>query len=315
MFTLLMQDSFTSEGIDKQIDLPGSADYFTARNLTQEATTHTPGRGIKFEWFNSSSFPPASQLRTFKTDATDVLNATQDTSGGFTYYASAPAVEAEVVGTAITNASPAVVAMVNTYSEGDVVRLYGATGMQQIAGMEFTISSVSGTGFTLLGLDASGFAAAATAVKARRVPKLKPVEPSALFVTAISQASEAVITLSKAHSFVVGQTLHFSIPSSFGMAEMDQKSATVTAVTAYSITVDVDSSAFSAFAFPLSTGVPVVRLFATVAPEGQRNSYNISEVPYRSGSFLPYMHLPAGQQSPAGSAGDIIFWQAWKKEN
>jgi len=313
--TLLQQGEFTSDGTIQEIELPGAADYFVARNITQAGTTQTPGRGIEFEWVKSDNFADASQIRTFKSDGADTLERTVDTSGGFTYYEALPAQEAAVTGTAITAASPAVVSMTNSFSDGDRVALYGTTGMRQIAGMDFTISSVSGAAFTLLGLPAAGFAAPATAVIARRIPKRKDVLPSASFVTAISQASQAVVTTSVAHDYVVGQLLHLSVPSSFGMSEADQKTAKVVAVATYSVTLDLDSAAFTAFAFPADGLVPTTRLFASIAPAGQRNEYNVTEVPFRSGNFVPFISLPAGINSPAGSSGDVISWQAFKREN
>lgn len=315
MGTLLQQGQFTSDGNIKEIELPGNADYFVVENLTQAATTQTAGRGVKFEWFSSPDFANGSQIRTFKSDGADTLEKTVDTSGGFSFYGTLPIQEAAVTGTAITAASPAVVTMTNTFSEGDRVALYGTTGMQQIAGADFTISSVRGSAFTLLGLDASGFAAAATAVIARRIPKRKDALPSTSIVTAITQATQAVVTTSVAHDYVVGQLLHLSVPSSFGMTEADQLTAKVVAVTDYSLTLDLDTTSFTAFAFPASADIPSTRLFATVAPAGQKNSYDVTNVPFRSGNFVPFISLPAGINSPAGSSGDVIIWQAWKREN
>ena len=310
----MQQDSFISTGVGVSINAPGSADYFVSRNITQSGLTQTPGRGIKFEWFNGIT-PQGGQLRTFKTDATNVENVTLDTAGGFTYVQSFPLPEAAVTGTAITAAGPAVVTMTNTYSEGDRVILYGTTGMLQIGGMAFTISSVSGSGFTLLGLDASAFATPATAVVARRISKSDPVSPPTLYVTKITQALNAVVTVSTVHNYQVNQLIHFSVPSSFGMSEIDQLTGQVLSVTPYTMTVNINSSSFSAFAFPTSASSPTAALFATIAPGGQRNAYNVTQVPFQSGLFIPYMYLASGPQSPAGSSGDVIVWQLWKKEN
>jgi hypothetical protein len=315
MGTLLQQGEFISDGKTQEIELPGNADYFVAQNLSQSGSVETPGRGVKFEWFKSPEFSNGYQLRTFKSAGANTLERTVDTSGGFSFYETLPIQGPAVTGTAITAANPAVVTMNNTFSDGDRVALYGTTGMQQIAGADFTISSVSGSAFTLLGLDASGFAAAATAVIARRIPKRKDVLPSTSIVTAITQAKKAVVTTSVAHDYVVGQLLHLSVPSSFGMTEADQRTVKVVAVTAYSLTLDLDTTSFTAFSFPASASVPSSRLFATVAPAGQKNSYDVTNVPFRSGNFVPFISLPAGINSPAGSNGDFIIWQAWKREN
>jgi len=312
-FTLIDGDKFTSTGVGKKIDLPSSADYFVTKNLTQSATTQSTGRMIEAEWWKDQT-PDGYARRTGKLNSANTIEVTEVTSGGFTYIEALPDAEAEVTGTAITAASPAVCSATNTYSDGDRVRIYNSTGMLQIGGMEFTISSASGSAFTLLGLDASGFAAAATAFKVRRVSADPAVAPEFLYVTKITQALQAVVTVSTAHNYVVGQKIHMSVPSSFGMVELDQVDAEIVAVGTYTLTIDVDTSGFTAFAFPASTASPTTRLFATASPAGSRNIYDVDNVPFRSGVFLPYMYLAAGAQSPAGSSGDVIEWSAYKYE-
>lgn len=336
-FTILTQGSFLSAGTPVSIPLPSSADYFKVYNMTQLATTQTTGRGVIFEWFGNPSFASNSSVKYFKSNtSSNVLNVTVDTTdGGFIYYSSFPTPEAAFVGTAITAATPAVASGFSglNYNNGDRVVLYNTTGMAQIGGMEFTVSSVSSSGFTLLGLPAVGFAAAATAVTSRRVSLYNPVLPEFLYVTAISQASQAVVTVSTDPTNViyVGQKLVFQIPSDFGMVQMNSNylngiPAIVTAVdyAAYQFTVNVNSTNFTAFAFPASSLSPTAPLFATVAPQGcstQYNplsqtytGYNFNLQPFRSSTFIPYMLLMAGAQSPAGSNGDTIVWQAYKME-
>lgn len=330
-FTIVTQGDFISTGVGVKIPVPQSADYFVTTNVTQMGTTQNPGRCVRGEWYRdgaNANDTTNKGLRWKKTDSTSAINidsfATSTASDGFVYVPVAPTTEAAVTGTAITNASPAVVTMTNTYSEGDRVRLYATTDMLQIAGMDFTISSVSGSGFTLLGLDASGFADPASAVIARRISIFDAVEPRFLFITGISKAAQAVVTVSCVHNYVVGELIRFSIPNSFGMIEMNGLTGKIVAVTDYTMTVDIDSTTFTTFAFPLSTAVPTTPLFATLAPAGQRTQYNpvtgiqtgydFNYPPFHTGEFTPYMYLAAGANSPAGSEGDKIVWQAMKTE-
>ena len=334
-FTIVSQGTFTqpATAVNQSIPLPSGADYFKTYNLTQMPLAPATPVVVMGEWFGGGLTAKNDGLRWKKSANTSVLNLdtfqTSTASNGFTYVTSFPQPEAAVVGTAITNASPAVVSMTNTYSEGDTVVLYNTTGMLQISGMAFTISSVSGSGFTLLGLDASGFSAAATAVTARRIPRVMPVEPRYLYITKVSQASQAVITVSEAHSYVVGQKINIEIPGSFGMTQMNgyynlRVPPVITAVTAYTMTINVDSTNFTAFAFPASSASPTAALFATLTSAGQsvqfnnvtqvQTGYNFQYVPFHSGLFIPYMYLASGAQSPAGSAGDVIVWQAMKCE-
>jgi hypothetical protein len=203
--------------------------------------------------------------------------------------------------------------------------------MQHFSGMTFTISSVSGSAFTLLGLNASGFSAGATSFQVRRVNQFTPVEPSFLFVTNVTQAAQAQVTVSQANNVYLGQKLEFTIPGSFGMVQLNNfyqsqnLPAVVTSIVdAYNFTINVNTTNFTAFAFPASALSPTAQLFATVAPAGQstqfnpitgvQTGYNFNQIPFHSGVFIPYMYVPAGAQSPGGSAGDVIVWQAYKME-
>lgn len=329
-FTIVNQGSFTSTGVGVKINVPSSVDYFKVQNLTQLATQQATGRGVMFEWYGNGLVAADNAIEWKKTNSTDALNMVLATSGGFTYVQTSPVVEAQAANaiTAITAASPAVVTQTNTYSEGDIVRIYNTTGMLQIAGMPFQISSVSGSGYTLIGLRAAGFAAPATAGNTRRISKNAAVDPEILYITEITKATSAVVRTSVDPTayYVVGMKIRFSVPSSFGMTEINGLTGTITALSSanYTMTVDIDSTAFTTFAFPASTSSPTAPLFATLAPAGAKTSYdpntgvqtgyNFTLQPFHTGQFTPYMYLAAGAQSPAGSSGDVIVWQAYKME-
>src|SRR5208337_1942692 len=173
MFTIVTQGTFTqpATAVTQIVPLPSGADYFVSTNLTQMATTQSTGRVVRGEWYGGGLFADNDGLRWAKTNSTSAINidkfSTSTASNGFTYVNKFPIPQAALTGTTITNASPAVATVTNTYSEGDTVVIYNAVGMQQISGMTFTISSVSGSGFTLLGLNTPG--SAATSFKVRRV--------------------------------------------------------------------------------------------------------------------------------------------------
>lgn len=330
-FTIITGGSFTSTGAGIKIPLPSSADYFTVRNITQTAAVN-PNTVAYSEWygakFGAGASPADGGVRTVKTTS-DLTGAYA--SGGFTYVNVAPVVEAQAANpiTAITAASPAVVSQTNSYSNGDIIQFYNTTGMLQIAGMNFQISSASGAGYSLIGLRAAGFAAAGTAGFTRRISKFAAVDPQFLYVTEITQASQAVVRTSVDPTlyYAVGMKVHFSVPYSFGMTQINQLTGKIVAMSAanYTMTVDIDSSAFNAFAFPASASSPTAQLFATVAPAGAstqvdpvtgvQTGYNFQFQPFRAGEFTPYMYLAGGAQSPAGAASDVIDWMAFKFEN
>lgn len=246
-FTILTGGSFTSTGAGVKIPLPSSADYFKTWNITQ-LTAANPNTVTNGQWFGakfgSGASAAGSGIKTVKT--TSMLDSAFAAGTGFTYVNAAPVVEAQAANaiTAITAASPAVVSQTNTYSENDVVYLYNTTGMLQIAGMPFQISTVSGAGYTLIGLRAAGFAAPATAGFTRRVSKFNAVEPEFLYITEITQATQGVVRTSvdPTQHYVIGMKIHFSVPQSFGMTQMNGLTGKIVAVSSANYTVTVDLS-------------------------------------------------------------------------
>jgi hypothetical protein len=330
-FTIISGGSFTSTGAGKPLPAPSSVDYAEVYNMTNLAASN-PNEVTISRWFGPKFGVGASAadsgVKTVKTTAD--LTSTY-ASGGFTYVTTAPVVEAQSANaiTLITQANGAVVSQTNTYSDGDILQFYNTTGMLQIAGQNFQISSVSGSGYTLLGLDSSGFASTATAGYTRRISKYAAVEPQFLYVTNISQATQAVVTTSVDPTlyYVVGMKIHFSVPYSFGMYQINQLTGTIVSVDAatYTVTVDIDSSAFTAFAYPASTSSPTAALFATIAPAGAstqfdpvtnvQTGYSFQYQSFRTGQFVPYLYLSGGSQSPAGANGDVINYAFYKFEN
>jgi hypothetical protein len=334
-FTIVSQGTFTqpATAVNQVIPLPSGADYFKTINITQMSLA-TPSTCVAGEWFGGGLTADNDGLRWTKAGS-NVINidkfSNTTASNGFTYVTRFPSPEAALTGTTITQANGAVCTVTNTYSEGDTVVIYNAVGMQQISGMTFTISSVSAAGFTLLGLDSSGFAFPATAFKVRRVSKFTPVEPSMQYVTKVSRAAQAQVTVSQANQVYLGQKLEFTVPGSFGMVQLSNfyqpqsKPVVVTSIVdAYNFTINVNTTNYSAFAFPTSASSPTSQLFATSAPAGQstqfnpitgvQTGYNFLEIPFHSGVFLPFMYVPAGAASPGGAAADVIVWQAFKME-
>jgi len=186
-------------------------------------------------------------------------------------------------GAGITAASPAVVTSASTAAAGDIIRVYGTTGMLQVAGWDFTVSVVNaGVTQTIANLPAAGFLAAATAGFVRIIPFVPRMYPVTRRITAITAGVSTVIALNVTHLYTVGQKVRVTVPAGWGMTQMSGLLGTITAIgTAIggctnTITVDIDSSAFTAFAFPtsaiaaLGTGVPEVAPVgsAAVVPYG-----------------------------------------------
>ncbi len=329
-FTILDGGSFTSTGAGVKVLLPGSADYFKTWNINQ-ITAANPNKVVTGEWFGSKFGAGASAAdKGLKWVKTTGMLQSEFASGGFTYVETSPVVEAQNAAaiTAITAASPAVVTQnSHGYSDGDILRLYLVTAMQQISGMDFQISTVNANDYTLIGLRAAGFLAAATAGFTRRISKYNAVDPEFLYITEITKANSAVVrtSIDPTNYYAVGMKIRFSVPSIFGMSEIDGLTGTITALSSanYTMTVDINTSSFTTFAFPPSSPTSSQR-FPTIAPAGAKTQYdpttqvytgyNFSLQPFHTGQFTPYMYLAGGAQSPAGAASDVINWMAYKLE-
>lgn len=162
------------------------------------------------------------------------------------------------VGTAISQGNPAVVsATAHGLLTGDQVLISQSTGMLQIAGMYFQITRIDDDSFSLNGLDSQApFSGPATSVRFRQILFPGIWQPQSCLITNISQAANAVITTSVNHGYVAGQLVYLAVNPQFGMAQANGKIALIKSVTANTMTVDLDTTSFNAFAFPATTAGP-----------------------------------------------------------
>lgn len=162
-------------------------------------------------------------------------------------------------GTEITRADPGVASMADTGSiqVGSIVRFDNTTAQLQTSGYDIEVTAVTSNTNITLNLDTQNFAADATAGNVRLIipgrffPRHRFIVPLASAV-GITQAANAVVSMSVAHDFSVGEKVAFRVPSAYGMLEANNQVATVLSVTTYTVTTDLDSSGFTAFLPPLS---------------------------------------------------------------
>lgn len=313
--TIIQQGRFTSDGQVKLLDIRSDVDWMEVINFTQMGTTQNPGRGVKFEW--QRGMDVAAGVEFTKANSVDTLQGETISSGGFTLLDTSEQTPGALVSTitAISNAAIPVVTNsgVNGLSADDVVRIINVTGGQQIGGVDFTVgnNTLSDTTFSL---DYMSQIVAATTGSWRKIPFQPQFYPRRRTISSITQASTAVVTMTVTHGFTVGQAVRIQVPSDFGMVEIDNLIGNISAVntTTNTITIDINSSAFTAFSFPLTADVPFT--FAEVIPVGQKASgefANNLDDATDNRSFIG-MELGAGIDGPAGSASDVIFWKAGK---
>lgn len=307
--TIIQQGSFTSTGEAKILDLRSDVDWMEVINDSQFATTQTPGRGIKFEWQRGLAAGAAYEY--FKTDATDVVNATKILTGGFSLIPKGAS--PIITGTTITkNITPVCTAANHGFSNGDTVLFTNMTNMVQLPLILFSIGSVTTNTFTLPFFSTNGANfVAETAFKVQAFPDFS-FKPSENFVAAITKGTQTIVTLTAQAphvNFNVGGQLRFNVPEVFGMQEINTQIGTIIAIDepTNNYIVDIDSTAFSDFAYPSAAAFPYTTATVTDIGTVANNSLDAT-----SNLAFIGMELGAGINGPAGSSADKIFWKAGK---
>ena len=313
-----IQGSFTADGAAHTLNIVSDVDFIEVENLTRIITPQA-GTGVKFRW--QRGFAAGSAIQE-KTDGAGVLTISQITTNGFTPVNTfTPSASALLTGTTITNAAPPVASSANTggLANGNIVRIINCTGAPQLNGYEFTVDTViANTSFNLAYMIAPGNAGTAFTYRYYQYPA--PYYPRRRFITNISQATSAVVTLSVTHNLTVGQYIVFKVPSQFGMTQMDGVRALITAIntTTNTITVNVDSTGFTAWSFPNATTAAAPFTPAQIVPfaDGLDASNPLQTSATLAGATqnqaILGMQLGAGANGPAGQSGDSIYWRAWK---
>lgn len=258
-FQVIDGGSFTSDAtLAKQLPLSDQPDLFWIRNRNW-------GNDVAIaaveSWYRNGMASGTGQTSD-QAVTTGALSTNVLTSGGFTFIDTAePPVFAALAATAITgNTGAFVVSMASTANihVGDWVLLYGTTGELQIAGYKFQVTAITANTSITLGYMASSgitFAAAATAGFVKKyIPNR--MYPRYSFIANITQATQAVVFFTGTNDYTPGEILSFRVPKEFGMQEMDLKQVRVLSVTnsasVSSVTLDLNSSGYTAFTYPTS---------------------------------------------------------------
>lgn len=320
--TILQQGRFTSDGGNKTIQLRSDVDWMAVYNITQATSAQTTAVGVKYYW--QRGFPAGATWITYKSNAANAANLEQySTSEGF-YLVDSSLQTPGTLNATITAVSNAAIPVVsnsgtNGLLAGDVVRIINVTGAQQLGGIDFTVgyNTLSSGTFSL---DYMAQIVAGTTGSWRKISFNPIFYPRRRTITKITKATSAVVTLSVTHGYKVGQAVRFKVPSDFGMVEMDGLLGTITAIdttttSGNSITVDIDSSAFTTFAWPTTSSVAFTP--AEVIPVGEDTAEALSSaVDILSDATLNEsyigMVLTGGESNPGGATSDVLYWVAGK---
>lgn len=288
--------SFTSTSVlAKQVVLSDRPDLVWVRNRT--AWGDDAAETSVESWWRYGMAAGAAQT-TDQAVTSGILSSEAVTSGGFTFIDTAnPPTFAGLATTAITGtAGTFVVTMANTGSiaVGDWVRLYGTTGELQIAGYTFQVTAVTTNVSITLGYMASSGITFAADATAGTVVKYIPnrMYPRWSYIANITAATQAVVYFTGKNDYTVGEILSFRVSEDFGMEQMNNVQARVLSVTnsatVSSVTIDYDTSGFTAFAFPTSAVAAAGVSPAVVVPSSS------GVVPDNGSATVP--QIPEGTQ-------------------
>ena len=307
---LVAYGSYTSDGNARTIEIPPGVDHFVLRNRTDWGDT-TAITNVQSEFQRGMDAGSANGFTQAVT--TNILSSEAVTSGGFTLIdtSSDTLLGPELSLTAITNADPPVASIGDTssLSDGDIVRIYNSATAQQIAGYDFTIDNiVSNTSFELIYMTAPGSVGGATT--ARRLAFDYNWYPRRRFITDVTIGTTTEVQLSVTHDYVVGAKVRFSVSADYGMTELDGLQGQVTAIntTTNTITVDIDSSSFTAFSFPSDTTADAGVTPAHIVPVGEVSTI-LTEA--SQSAFFKGIRIGA---SVCGPNTSVMDWWAFKAD-
>jgi len=312
--TKIFQGRFTFDGVEELLVLPGGVDWV---ELVNYSVADAAGAGEVVGGYWQRGMDDDAGIQWIKLGADDSTEIDVTAADGFTEIVTAPVPQLGALNNTVTRVNGALVSLGATagLQEGGIVRFVNITGAQQLGGIDFEIDTiVPNVSFNL------SFAAAVADTGVQVAQTLYPVNvegqfyPRRRFISAITQAANAVVTLTVSHAYEVGQTVRFLVPAAYGMTQMNNLLGTITAVdnALNTITVDIDSQAFTAFAFPLTAAVPFTP--AQVIPVGMDSSedyVNLLPGELENEGYRGILCRP----EVVGLVGDVVYWRAGVSES
>lgn len=316
--TCIQQGSFVATGNAVTLNVPSGVDWIEVYNYTKMAA-NAASTGYQYYW--QLGMPNGVGLEYQSNAGANAINIIPSPAGAFklvdTSVNTPSQLYAITAGTNVTQ--PVYTATITALSNGNLVRLINVPGNLNLSGYTFGVTAVGGGTFQLGPVLANAPGAVATGGSYRIIPFNPLYYPPYRLVVNISQAAQAEVTTSVPHLYVVGQQVRFETTKPFGMVEISGLTGNVVSIVdAYNFTVDIDSSGFTAFTFPLVASVPFTP--AIVNPVGEAANANIAnpnlldDATINTG--LVGIQLSAGADNyPAGVVNDVIYWKVGKSFN
>jgi hypothetical protein len=272
--------SYTNPATPIAVDIPMTAkpDWVFVKDVTNFGAQTTAANPIYSEWFSTMALGSYLALGQPSSTGTGVTQyASQGTSGGFTFIdQSHPPTFTRVAMTAI-NGTTFVVSTASTagLNVGDTIRLINVVGAQQVSVGLYQITAITTNTSITLGYAASAVTAGLVIANGTTgfYQKVYPTKflPNTLPIAYITQATQAVVYFFRPNSYSPGELVDFQIPKAYGMTQLSNLTAksgsgpftnnpagaarvlsVTNSATVSSITINVDTTGFTAFQYPTS---------------------------------------------------------------
>lgn len=208
------------------------------------------------------------------------------------------------------------------FKVGDNVRIVNMTSAPQMGGLVMTVTAVgSTTTFTTLYNSTNAVTSVGQVYKVGNfaIQNSSLYYPQYRAIAAITLASPMVVTTLVQQNYHVGDKVRFQIPTAFGMQQLNSTSnglpveftvvAVNNAVGTQTVSLDVDSTAFTAFSWPAAASYPFS--LPVMVPQGEGNTNNLSAfgvsptpLPYANQDVLSFATQNTGQTGVLIGAGD-----------
>lgn len=304
--TILGQGTFTvgATVTAQTVQIPSNADFMWVRNATRQGTVGgAAAYGFRYYWQRGMAAGEA--LVEYYANGGAVVTGDRILTGGFTLFdpSGSPLGTSGAIVTSVSNATRPVVTTNNATSVavGDIVRLSG-TAQTDVNGVDFVVGAINaGVSFTLLAASnalATAPGAGSGAVGTWQKINFDPLYyPRRRFVTNITQAANAQVSTSVPHQYVPGQAVRFSIPAVSGMTQLNPSASNnymyatvVSVVDVYNFTINIDTTAYTAFTWPTIAQQPSG--FPQVEPIGENTALALSST---------------AAQTPTDANGNVIY--------
>jgi len=282
------------------VQIPANADWMIVRNFSQFAIAGNSAsyfNGVanaftSIEYYWQRGMPAGNMLVKFYTNGGQAIQGDRVSSGGFTLYdpsgqsaGALPLLGNPVATTASTNVTRPVVSTASTagLSVGSIVRISN-TAQTDVNGIDFVVGAITvNTNFTLL-TASNALATAPGAIGGAgfyRIVNYNPLYyPRARYIVNITQAANAQVSTSVPHGLTPGQAIRFNIPAVSGMIQLNPTSANnymvgnvVSVVDDYNITIDINTTAYTAFTWPTIAQQP--SSFPQFTPVGENTALSL----------------------------------------